>query len=121
MDGSSLIGRIEAHYKNGRECLEIPEWGENDEPLKVYCSPLTLAEKKKIEQWSQGDEYEGVCRCIIMKATDENGVALFDITHLKFLQNKADASVIERIMLWISSGIDIMKPESTNIGQAVKK
>lgn len=121
MVGSRITDRVAAHYKRGRNVLEIIEWGENDEPLQVYSSPLTLAEKKKIQQWSEGDEFEGICRCIIMKAMDADGNPIFDKSDLQFLMRESDGSVLERIAMFISSGIDIMNPDSTNIGEAAKK
>lgn len=106
MVGRSVIDRVQSHFEQGRTCLEVPEWGEDpDNPLKIYSTPLTLREKKRIVEMTS-DNNEATARVVILKACDEKGDAIFDIADLQTLMRKADADVLERICLWISSGVN---------------
>ncbi len=40
--GASIIGRAVEHYKSQAvKRIEIPEWGDDEGPLVVYCQPFT--------------------------------------------------------------------------------
>ena len=43
----SVIDRVKEHFESqGVKKIEVAEWGEEGQPLVIYCSPFTLAEKE---------------------------------------------------------------------------
>lgn len=119
MVGRPLIDRVSGHFKSQLDFIEIPEWGEQGEPLKLYCTPITLQEQRKIIKAAEGDEFEGIARIIILKATDEKGEPLFDISHLPTLMRGADAKVVERIANFISHGVKLSAPVDDLVEETV--
>ena len=36
--------------------IEVPEWGDGNEPLKVYAKPITLSETSRLLKMAQNDD-----------------------------------------------------------------
>jgi len=77
--------------------IEVPEWGDEDNPLKIYSKPLTLAETSKLYKMSQEDDLTMMAYVLIYKALDENGDKLFDLSDKNSLLNKVDREVLVNI------------------------
>ena len=75
----------------------MPEWGENGVPLIIYSTPFTLAEKDRIFKGSQEQSLKVLVDCIILKAKDEKGDAIFTLEHKRDLMNSVSPDVIVRI------------------------
>jgi hypothetical protein len=98
---SSLIDTAVAHFQNipQRE-LHIEEWGE--EGTTLYCTPLTLAERKKcLANAGEGNIAEFMVYAIIEKVTDENGTPLFTKKDKVKLMNFVSPSILSRIGEWV--------------------
>mgnify|MGYP003638500355 CR=1 FL=1 len=44
----SVIDRVKEHFESqGVKKINVAEWGEEGQPLVIYCSPFTLGEKNR--------------------------------------------------------------------------
>ena len=77
--------------------IQVPEWGSEDNPLKIYSKPLTLAETSKLYKMSKDDDLTMMAYVLIYKALDENGDKLFDLSYKNNLLNKVDREVLVNI------------------------
>jgi hypothetical protein len=77
--------------------IEVPEWGDEENPLKIYSKPLTLAETSKLYKMSQEDDLTMMAYVLIYKALDENGDKLFDLSDKNSLLNKVDREVLVNV------------------------
>jgi hypothetical protein len=77
--------------------IEVPEWGDEENPLKIYSKPLTLAETSKLYKMSQEDDLTMMAYVLIYKALDENGDKLFDLSDKNALLNKVDREVLVNV------------------------
>jgi len=94
----SVIDNAVKHFDNQdvRVTL-VPEWGQEDEPLKIYSKPLTLSETSKLYKMSKEDDLTMMAYVLIYKALDSEGEKLFDIGDKNKLLNKVDREVLVRI------------------------
>jgi len=74
--------------------IEVPEWGDEDKPLKIYSKPLTLAETSKLYKMSKEDDLTMMAYVLIYKALDENGDKLFDLGDKNALLNQVDREIL---------------------------
>jgi hypothetical protein len=78
--------------------IEVPEWGEDsDNPLMIYCRPITLSETSKFMKMAQDDDVQLLAYVIIYKALDEAGEKLFTIADKKILLESVDRDVLIRV------------------------
>ena len=94
----SAIDNAKKHFaEQDVKVIEVPEWGEDDKPLKIYSKPLTLAETSKLYKMSQEDDLTMMAYVLIYKALDENGDKLFDLADKNALLNQVDREVLMRV------------------------
>ena len=74
--------------------IEVPEWGEDDKPLRIFSKPLTLAETSKLYKMSKEDDLTMMAYVLIYKALDENGDKLFDLGDKNALLNSVDREIL---------------------------
>ena len=86
--------------------IEVPEWGDEENPLKIYSKPLTLAETSKLYKMSKEDDLTMMAYVLIYKALDENGDKLFDLADKNALLNHVDREIL------VSIATQIMGQES---------
>lgn len=100
----SILERAKAHFdKKEIKRIEVPEWGDEDgNPAIVIAEPFTLADRKTLLKFAKDDEMEFVVRLVIMKAMDEDGKKLFDLSDKPVLMNKVDPAIILRLANAIS-------------------
>lgn len=96
---AGAIDRAKAHFsKFQRRQIEVPEWcGEDGAPLILYVSPMTLADKQKLQQHAERGRMEALAHCVIMKAEDAEGKKLFTLDDKHALMNRVDPDVLSRI------------------------
>ena len=76
-----IIDKAKAHFDSLEiKEIEIPEWSEGDEVLKVYAKPLTLAEMSKLQRYAKDDDVALMAYCLIYKALDSDGEKVFDLS-----------------------------------------
>ena len=95
----SAIDNAKKHFDSiETRIIEVPEWGEDeDNPLKIYCKPITLSETSKFMKLSQDDEVQLLVYVLIYKALNEAGEKLFTIADKKALLEKVDRDVLIRV------------------------
>ena len=104
-DGPSVLERAKAHFSaQDVKVIEVPEWGEGDEPLRIYATPLTLAEKEKIFRRTRDKQIEGLIHVLILKACNGQGEPLFNLADKLDLLNRVDPDVLSRVALEIMGG-----------------
>jgi hypothetical protein len=100
----SLIDKAKAHFDSLEiKEIEIPEWSDGDEVLKVYAKPLTLAEMSKLQRYAKDDDVALMAYCLIHKALDADGEKVFDISDKHALMNGVDKDVLARVAMAIMS------------------
>jgi len=91
----SAIDNAKKHFaEQDVKVIEVPEWGDENKPLKVYSKPLTLAETSKLYKMSKEDDLTMMAYVLIYKALDENGDKLFDLADKNALLNQVDGEIL---------------------------
>jgi hypothetical protein len=102
------IERARAHYDrlaSTPKKIPVPEWAEDGEDFVIYATPLTLNERAKIARFSKNPQ-EMAAELLILKATDEKGVALFAKEEKFDLMRGVESGVIARITTEIVGATD---------------
>ena len=91
---SEAIDRVRAHFDSisTAKRIEVPEWG-----MTIFCTPVTLAEKNRLFGKSAAGNLELLVDVLLLKATDEKGAQLFDISDRPTFLNRADSNVVGRV------------------------
>jgi len=116
----SIIDNAEADFRsklNGSlQHIEVPEWGENGEPLKIYYKPLVnFKQQEKVFALTQAGKIgEAVAQTLIIRALDEDGKPLFHQGELEKMMRFVDPSVISRV-------VNLMAPEDQLDTEDLKK
>ena len=91
----SVIDNAKKHFaEQDVRVIEVPEWGEDDNPLRIFSKPLTLAETSKLYKMSKEDDLTMMAYVLIYKALDENGDKLFDLGDKNALLNSVDREIL---------------------------
>jgi len=91
----SAIDNAKKHFaEQDVRVIEVPEWGEDDKPLRIFSKPLTLAETSKLYKMSKEDDLTMMAYVLIYKALDENGDKLFDLGDKNALLNSVDREIL---------------------------
>ncbi len=94
----SVIDRVKEHFENqGIKKIEVAEWGEEGNPLIIYCKPFTLAEKRNLFKGARNDDLGVLVDAIVLKARDSEGNKIFKIDDKKTLLNNADPEVVANV------------------------
>lgn len=80
---SAFGERISAKAKQNTVRVEVLEWGDENEPMVLFATPLNAGEfsrlQKKHPNFLTNMTIEGLVDLIIMKALDEDGEKAFDV------------------------------------------
>ena len=102
----SAIDNAIAQYKSkGTKIIEVKEWGDGEQPMKIYCEPITLFDMKKFMRLAKDDEVEMLVYVLIYKALNESGEKIFTIDDKNKLLNQVDSSVLVRVATEIMGNI----------------
>jgi hypothetical protein len=95
----SAIDNAKKHFDSlDTRIIEVPEWGEDeDNPLKIFCKPITLSETSKFMRLAKDDDVQLLAYVLIYKALDEAGEKLFTIADKQTLLERVDRDVLIRI------------------------
>ena len=112
------IDKAKAHFNSlETKRIEVPEWGDENEPLVIFVKPLTLSETSKLFQLSKSDEIEMLAQAIILKSLDEDGNKHFNIGDKLFLMNNADRDVVVRVAGEIMGTLDVSQAKKVESDQ----
>jgi hypothetical protein len=88
------IEAITGHYKqNQKQFIDVPEWGSDGAPLRIYWNLLTVEQRNKLNATGKND-VDG----LVMLALDEQGNRMFDLADKPLLLTQADAGIVSRIV-----------------------
>ena len=108
----SVIDRVKEHFESqGVKKIEVAEWGEEGQPLVIYCSPFTLAEKRNLFKGAKNDDLGVLVDAIVLKAKDGEGNKIFKLDDKLTLLNNADANVIARVSTEMLNGVSYEEAE----------
>ena len=110
----SITSQIEVQDTDVK-CIEVEEWLLNGEPLKIFFTPMTVKDQKKIGQRHPNFhenlfDAEVQMHIIIPKALDEKGDQLFDFGDKNWLSQR-ESSVVLRVAAAIMQGKTIEELE----------
>lgn len=107
----SLIDQVKGHYDSkGFNSIEVPEWGDEDGPLIVYFSPMTIDQQNKLYKLSKdGNTISALVDMLIMKSESKDGKKLFTREDKHQLLHHADPDVITKVIEAVRG--DIVTPE----------
>ncbi|MGC0371838.1 MAG: hypothetical protein DGJ47_000539 [Rickettsiaceae bacterium] len=94
----SVMQRVKSHFDSKEmKIIEVPEWGDDNQPLYIYASPLTLAQKNRLYKMAKDDDLGLMVETLIMKAKDESGNNLFNRADKPDLMRSCDPDVLIRV------------------------
>jgi hypothetical protein len=107
-----IIDRVKAHFDAKEiKIIEVPEWGDGENPLYIYLSPLTLGQKNRLYKMAKEDDLGLMVEALIMKAKDKEGNCLFSRSDKPELMRSCDPDVLIRISTSIMSENDFETAE----------
>ena len=77
----SVIDRAKSHFESlGLQSIEVPEWKDDDgKPTKIFCNPITLAEKNKLLKTTGNlNDVSLLADILIMKALEKLQQCLYE-------------------------------------------
>ena len=97
----SITSQIEVQDDDVK-CIEVEEWLLNGQPLKIFFTPMTVRDNKKITQRFPNFlenllDSEVQVHIIITKALDEQGNQLFDFGDKNWFDGE-DPLVVQRVV-----------------------
>jgi hypothetical protein len=97
----SLIENIRERYTSrlaaGLEFIEVPEWGEDDNPLLIYFRPPGIAQQDRYLPMILQNKTEGFVELLISRALDEQGNRLFRRGQKAELMRILEPDVVSRV------------------------
>ena len=94
----NFIDRAKQHFEDlGRQSIEVPEWGEDGLPLKIFWSPMTAQQHRKITSTEDGRTAKLLVSVLILKAEDADGRKIFTEENRADLMSKVDLRVVTRV------------------------
>lgn len=100
---SDILDRAKAHYRDklsgAMAYVEVPEWGDGNEPLKIYYKPMTLKQQDEIFKHVRAESLKSLAQTMITRSLNEDGTKMFRSVDMTELMRSVDASIIERICI----------------------
>lgn len=102
-----IMQQIRAHFDaKETKIIEVPEWGDGQNPLYIHSSPLTLAQKNRLYKMAKDDDLGLMVEALIMKAKDAEGNLLFSRNDKPELMRNCDPDVLIRVATSIMETTD---------------
>jgi len=112
---SKLRERIAANRAvRQRSITDVPEWGEGDEPMRIYAGQVTGQDMDKISRkhpdFLRNPSMEAQVDLIILKAEDEDGEKCFTLED-KMVMMHEPASLISTVFASVFSANTVEEQE----------
>ena len=112
---SKLRERISANRSaRERSVTEVPEWGEDGEPMRIYAGPVTGQDMDKISRrhpdFLRNPTMEAQVDLIILKTEDEDGESCFTLED-KMVMLSEPAALISTIFASVFSASSVEEQE----------
>lgn len=96
----SLAKRIAARQQAARRQIEVPEWGEENAPLIVYCGSLTCGDVSRLQRkhpnFLSNPTVDAMVDLILAKAEDKDGEKMFTLEDKPVLMRES-VTLISRV------------------------
>lgn len=107
----SIAQRIAANRANQqRSVIEVPEWGEGGNPLRLYAGPVTARDIEKVQRkhkdFLTNVTMSGMVEMIIQKCEDENGDNAFTLEDKPILMGEP-IGVVSRVFAAVFNAEDV--------------
>jgi len=104
------LSRAQSVRQSHMTQVDVVEFGEEGEPVRVFGKKPTIADLSAITRDSRtdtgkDDPFEQALRTVVRLAMDENGDKLFTLEHLQFLRLNVDADLIEALAARLRMGV----------------
>lgn len=99
--GDEILARARAHWESVKaelEYVEVPEWGDGENPQRIYYRKANLAEIARVQKQLAKGLIEGAIEMLIVRALDEAGAPLFKPAHRTELERFVCADVALRVV-----------------------
>ena len=108
----SVIDRVKEHFESqGVKIINVAEWGEEGQPLVIYSTPMSLAEKRNLFKSAKDNDLGIMVDVITLKSKDKEGNKVFKLDDKQTLMNKADPEVIARVAGEILNSVSLEDAE----------
>ncbi len=108
----SVIDRVKDHFESqGVKIINVAEWGEEGQPLVIYSTPMSLAEKRNLFKSAKDNDLGIMVDVITLKSKDKEGNKVFKLDDKQTLMNKADPEVIARVAGEILNSVSLEDAE----------
>jgi hypothetical protein len=112
----SIAERIKARTSQKRH-LDVPEWGEDGKPERVYYGPLLAGELNRIQRkhpnFLQSASFEAMVDLIVLKAEDGQGGKMFTLEDKPILMRE-EVSVISTVAASMMGGSESVEDHEKN-------
>jgi len=109
--------QIAARRALQRKQIEVVEWGEEDQPLIIYCGPITAGDIDKLQRkhkdFLNNMTITGMIDLIIAKAEDADGKRLFTLEDKMYLM-KESVTLISDIAGKMFGDVDTVEDAEKN-------
>ena len=96
-----ILANARAHFSDklnsGLKCIEVPEWGTDGEPAKIYYGAETLEQRDKYFAGIAAQQFESFAMVIITRAKTAEGRRLFHDKDLIHFKKALDPDVVVRV------------------------
>jgi hypothetical protein len=80
-----MLEKAKAHFKQildseGLQCIDVPEWGDKNQPAKIYFKPMAALPVKtysRLVELGSQQTVEAFLDILILRCLDEQGKPLF--------------------------------------------
>lgn len=108
----SIIKEEYAEVQKDLRFIDVPEWGEKGQPLRIYYKPsINLTGQGLIQKEMEKSSVDAIVMSLVFRALDENGEKLFKNADKAELKRSANPDVITRIVLAMNDADNIEEDE----------
>lgn len=89
--------------------IEVPEWGDETGPAKIYVKPANLLVRDKIFKYAKDGSLVSLAASLVMRAMTEQGARVWQPTEsvINNVAKTVDPDVLARVVLEINEDLDI--------------
>ena len=111
-----------AHFRQRLEdvkTIEVPEWGDGEQPLIIYVQPVTLAEQDRIYALAKGGARRVLAAALAVRARDEDGKRLFKDIEIGEITKKFDPNIVADVVYRMKAVFD--DPEAEEVAGEIEE
>lgn len=97
---NAILENARQHFaRMAKQSFDVPEWGDDTGPARIYFDPLSLAARQRIENRAKGNASARLALVVILHAKDADGKPIFpdDAATRRAFDAEIDPAVTARI------------------------